>query len=77
MGKFVIKATLGCFVYDFPEKANPYKVILEGKVVPIAKRKTGIPKEIAAVIDKAISPKPQNRYPTAMEMKKALAQARR
>ncbi len=62
-------------VYKFPRGVPPMKVILEGKVIPIGERKKKIPKDIAAVIDKAISPDPKQRYATAADMKKALQKA--
>ena len=61
----------GNYVYDFQSGTDPLLAILEGRVIPISKRRN-LPKKLAAVIDKAISPEMEDRYQTAMEMKKEL-----
>jgi hypothetical protein len=61
-------------VYDFRKVDSPIKALLEDKVVSISKRKS-ISRRLAAVIDRAISPKLEDRYPTATEMKEALEEA--
>ncbi len=47
------------------------RVVLEGRVVPIGRRRI-IPKKLAAVIDKSISPEMKHRYKSAVEMKRDL-----
>lgn len=64
----------GELVYDYRHGTDPIAVILEGKVVPIGRRRD-LPKKLAAAIDKAISPEPKDRYQTAAEMKNALEKA--
>ncbi|MDD5311460.1 MAG: serine/threonine-protein kinase [Dehalococcoidia bacterium] len=64
----------GDFVYDFVHGSDPLVAILEGKVIPIKKRRI-IPKKLADVIDKSISPEANDRYQTAAEMKKDLQKA--
>lgn len=65
----------GDFVYDFPQGMEPLRVVIEGKVVPMGQRKKKVPAKIAAVIDKAVSSRGDDRYSTAKEMKKALQKA--
>ncbi len=75
----------GKFPYEFPstldrlmglfgqkKPKNPILIILEDKPVPIRERKSGIPKSVAMVVDKAISKEISSRYSSASEMKGAL-----
>ena len=75
MGATFYNMLTGDCVYDFPRGVEPLRVVLEQKIVPIGQRKRNIPKKVATVIDKAISAKPTDRYPTATEMKRALEEA--
>jgi pSer/pThr/pTyr-binding forkhead associated (FHA) protein len=61
------------FVYDFENVADPERAILGDKIVPLSKRRV-VPKNLASVIEKALSPEPENRYQTAAEMRTALCQ---
>jgi hypothetical protein len=61
------------FVYDFTSAEDPERTIIGDKLVPILKRRV-VPKNLAAVIEKALSPEPEDRYQTAAEMKTALCQ---
>jgi len=64
----------GDYVYDFKPGADPLVAILDGKVIPIRKRRN-VPKKLADVIDKSISPEPKDRYQTVAEMKRDLQKA--
>lgn len=57
---------------DFPKGCDPMEVILRGEVVPIARRVSHIPNDLAAVIDRAIQTNPKDRYQDAAEMLDAL-----
>ncbi len=62
-------------VYDFRRGVDPIRTILDGKLISIKKRGVKIPGSVARVIDKSISVKPEDRYPTAVEMYDALKNA--
>ena len=64
----------GDYVYDLNRGEDPLVAILAGKVIPIRKRRN-VPKKLAAVIDKSLSPEAKDRYQTAIEMKKDLQKA--
>ena len=64
----------GDYIYDLKRGEDPFKAILDGKVIPIRKRRN-VPKKLADVIDKSISPDPEDRYQTVIEMKKDLQKA--
>jgi hypothetical protein len=66
----------GNYVYNIQYGTDPLLAILEGKVIPISKRRN-LPKQLVAVIDKAISPEMEDRYQTAIEMKKELEKVTR
>ncbi|MBI5242217.1 MAG: protein kinase [Elusimicrobia bacterium] len=65
----------GRFVYDFEALSDPFQAVLEGRVMPIAKRGALLPQGLMDVIDKAVSVEAQMRYPSAGEMKRALTEA--
>lgn len=54
---------------------DPIEVILDGKVVPIRERDSGIPKSVAEVIDRALDLEVSARYQDAGEMRQAMAEA--
>jgi serine/threonine-protein kinase len=60
---------------DFPKDVDPLSVVLDGKVIPIRKRDSNIPKPLAAVVDRALEVKPKSRFQDAREMKEALVKA--
>ena len=62
--------------YDFPRGCDPMEVILRGEVVPIRKRDSSIPANLAAVLDKATRANPKDRYQDAAEMLAALKQVK-
>ncbi|MBI5242699.1 MAG: protein kinase [Elusimicrobia bacterium] len=63
------------FVYDLDSVADPCVAVMRDKLIPIKKRKPGLPAEAVAVIGKALEPDFRERYPTAGEFKAALARA--
>jgi serine/threonine-protein kinase len=74
---FAIGATLyimilGQVIHDFPKNKDPLLVILQDPIIPVRKRDKNIPKDLAEVIERALEHKPENRFKTAGEMKKAL-----
>lgn len=74
---FSVGATLyyllsGQFVYDFKRPKRWYLDILEGKPVPLRKRDATIDKDLAAVVDKAVSKESEDRYQDAGQMRAVL-----
>ncbi|MEN8907485.1 MAG: FHA domain-containing serine/threonine-protein kinase [Clostridiales bacterium] len=72
IGATFYRILTGEYVYNFKGVKDPIVAILRERIVPIRERKWMIPKSIADVIDKAISPNYKERYKDAEEMKKAL-----
>jgi pSer/pThr/pTyr-binding forkhead associated (FHA) protein len=62
----------GCFWRDFPSDRDPINVLLSEPVIPIRRRDPALPRGLAAVIDRAASDDPAQRYPTAREFRDAL-----
>jgi serine/threonine protein kinase len=62
----------GCFWRDFRSDRDPINVLLSEPVIPIRQRDPGLPRDLAAVIDRAASDRPADRYPTAREFRDAL-----
>ncbi len=60
---------------DYPRGCDPVEVILRGEIVPLSRRVGGIPKGIAAVLDKAVQASPKDRFQDAGEMLAALRKA--
>jgi serine/threonine protein kinase len=58
---------------DFRQGRDPIEIILHGGTVPIRKRAASVPRNVAEVIDRALSERVQDRYPTAAERRQALA----
>ncbi|MHC4472089.1 MAG: protein kinase domain-containing protein [Planctomycetota bacterium] len=75
MGATLYNMITGDYVYDFGED-NHIRVVLEGRTVPVRDRNPSIPKELAAVVERAAEPDPSERYPTAEEFLEALSGAR-
>jgi len=60
---------------DYPKGCDPVEVLLRGEIVPLTKRVSGIPKSIAAVVDRAIEANANDRYQDGGEMLAALRKA--
>lgn len=58
---------------DFLRGQDPVEVILRGEIIPVCKRDPSIPAKVAQVIDRAIADRANDRYPTAVEFRDALA----
>lgn len=74
---FSIGATLyhmlsGQFVYDIRRPKKWYLDILEGKPVPVRKRDETIDKDLAAVVDRAVSKEYEDRFQDAGQMRAVL-----
>jgi eukaryotic-like serine/threonine-protein kinase len=67
----------GLYTRDFPKGQDPWNVVLKTRPVPIRKRKASIPSGLAEVIDLALVDKPEMRFKSALEFKRALDGAMR
>jgi eukaryotic-like serine/threonine-protein kinase len=65
----------GTFAWNFRKNTDPYKVILQETPAPIRSREAAIPVKVAAVLDRALSRNPADRYLDAAEFLKAWGQA--
>ena len=72
MGATLYFMLTGEFPRDFRRGQDPMEVILRGEVIPVRKRDSIIPKNVAEVIDRAIADKVKDRYQTAVEFRQAL-----
>jgi serine/threonine-protein kinase len=61
--------------HDFPAGRNQFLVILEDAPVPLADRVPDMPRPIAAVVDRALSRAPEQRYASATELRHAIKEA--
>ena len=65
----------GAFPYPFTKERDPIDVILNDDIVPIGQRDKTIPKNLCAILDKALEKKTKARYLTAAEMLIAIKKA--
>lgn len=59
---------------DLSPGQNPVDAVMRGEIVPIRRRDPGVPVGIAEVIDRALAKEPADRFPTAAELREALAE---
>jgi serine/threonine-protein kinase len=63
----------GKLIYDFPSDiARRVLMILQEPIVPIEKRREGLPSGLAAVIARGLQREPKDRFPSAADMIEAL-----
>jgi serine/threonine-protein kinase len=61
------------YIYDEPAGGGDWiRMLLEEQPVPIRHRRADIPPELAAVIAKCLARDPEERYPDATSMRRAL-----
>jgi serine/threonine-protein kinase len=58
--------------HDFSSRRDPYTVILEEDVTPLHERVPDIPARLAAVVHRALARDPDQRFPSATDMRNAL-----
>lgn len=75
MGATFYNMLTGRFPRDFPRGRDPVQIVLQIPAVPIRTRDSSIPPRVAEVIDRALEEKPENRFPDAGGLLKALAAA--
>jgi serine/threonine-protein kinase len=63
----------GKLIYDFPPNiAGRVRMILQDRIVPIGRRREGLPSTLVGVIDRGLQRDPQHRFPSAASMIEAL-----
>ena len=75
MGATIYNMLTGTFPYSFSNERDPIDVILNDNIVPICHWDKTLPKNLCAVLDKALEKKAKDRYQTAVEMLAAIKQA--
>ena len=75
MGATIYNMLTGAFPYPFTKERDPIDVILNDDIVPTGQRDKAIPKNLCAVLDKALEKKARDRYQTAAEMLAAMRKA--
>lgn len=58
--------------YEVNKGQSPLEAVLKAKIIPIEKELPDFPSSVASVVDRALSVRPEDRYPTAMEFLTAL-----
>ncbi|MDR2352183.1 MAG: protein kinase [Deltaproteobacteria bacterium] len=69
------KLLTGDYPRDFPEKEDPWQVVLNKSPIPIHKRSIKVPPNLAQVIDEALVDNPHIKFQEALTLKKALVGA--
>ena len=59
----------GCSVYDFKSVSEPLNAVLEGRIIPMAKRDPSLPEKLCRVIVRAFSVESKDRHQSAAELK--------
>jgi hypothetical protein len=72
MGATIYNLLTGTFPYPFSKDRDPIDVILNDDIVPIGQRDKTLPRNLCAVLDKALEKKAKDRYQTAAEMLAAM-----
>jgi hypothetical protein len=62
----------GEYARDFTTHSDPLAVILRGGTVPLQQRDPSLPRDLAALVDRALDDEPSRRFPTAREFVTAL-----
>lgn len=65
----------GSTPHNFPHGRNQFLVLLEDAPVPLTDRVPDMPRGIAAVVDRALSRAPEQRYASATELRHAIKEA--
>ncbi|MET9342150.1 protein kinase [Nonomuraea sp. NPDC003804] len=65
-------ALTGQYPRDFPAGRDPWQIVLQSPPVAIRRRDPGVPKALAAVIDRALQEKPAIGYQSAADLHDAL-----
>ncbi|MDR1165188.1 MAG: protein kinase [Deltaproteobacteria bacterium] len=69
------KLMTGDYPRDFPEDEDPWRVVLNTRAIPIGKRRSDVPPNLAKAIDEALVDSPAIAHQSAMSLKRALMDA--
>lgn len=72
MGATLYTLVTGAFVRDFPPGRDPLLAIIQGQPVPVEARRPELPRNVCRVVNRAVSQRPADRYPTAKAFREAL-----
>ena len=75
MGATIYNLLTAAFPYPFSKDRDPIDVILNDDIVPTGQRDKTLPKNLCAVLGKALEKKARDRYQTAAEMLAAMTKA--
>jgi len=75
MGATLYHLLTGKHAFDFRDHVDPMVTILEEEIVPVAIRRPSVPPAIAAVAERAMHKRPEQRFGSAEEMRLALLAA--
>jgi len=75
MGATLYHLLANDFPHDFPDDVDPFIVVLEHPPVPLRVRRAGLPLALEAAVDRALSPDPDRRFPSARAMARQLLAA--
>lgn len=75
LGATLYNLLTGEYVYAFQKGMEPLLTIMRDEPVPVVKRGVSASEPLAAIIDRAISVNPEDRFASAAEMRDALASA--
>lgn len=62
----------GTHPFEFSDSRSAFAQVLQGEIIPLTRRCQEIPLELAAIVHRAMSMSPANRFSSAQEMKHAL-----
>ncbi|HNQ89496.1 MAG TPA: FHA domain-containing serine/threonine-protein kinase [Verrucomicrobiota bacterium] len=75
MAATVYHMLTGRLPHDFPPSKDPGEVVLRGDVIPVRQRDPALEPRVAQVIDRALAPRPEDRYRDGGELRQAFAAA--
>jgi eukaryotic-like serine/threonine-protein kinase len=74
MGAAFYRLLSGAFPIDFGAR-DPFLAVLEDPIVPLKRRKPSVPEGLAAVAERALGKRPEDRFATAEDMRGAILAA--
>jgi len=73
LGTVLYELLCGRRAFSGGSHVGTLRKVMEGEVTPLRERMDSIPADLEAIVEKAMSPDPEDRYATAQEMHAALA----
>ena len=72
MGVVLYRLLTGQFPVDIPPGDSPLAVLLENAIVPVRRREPSIEEALARVVERALQKRPEDRFESAEEMRRAV-----